>query len=127
MKTIVRCPVCSNTGTTVFLTGVKSSVYSCSSCTVKFLFPPPSKSDLRSYYRKGYFEGAKSGVRGYRDYAGLEKSLKVENDLKIKLIQKRLKNGKLLDIGAGTGVFAEQAKKIGFSVYANDISPYAIK
>jgi SAM-dependent methyltransferase len=80
---------------------------------------------LKKYYSSGYFEGKKTGVGGYKNYQDLEKNLERESYMKIKYIKKRTKKGELLDIGAGTGVFAQIARNNGFNVCANDISKYA--
>jgi 2-polyprenyl-3-methyl-5-hydroxy-6-metoxy-1,4-benzoquinol methylase len=124
MKVKIQCPVCSKTEVKEFLRYQSNNVYTCFSCGVKFVFPPPKARQLKRYYRKGYFEGDKGGACGYKDYVSLESNLKTEAVLKLRLIQKMIKSGNLLDIGAGTGVFVEEARKKGFSVSANDISSF---
>jgi 2-polyprenyl-3-methyl-5-hydroxy-6-metoxy-1,4-benzoquinol methylase len=60
----------------------------------------------------------------------LEKADRVEyprNARIVDLIQQYKKNGLLLDIGVGTGLFMDIALKRGFKVYGLDVSDYAIK
>lgn len=64
-----------------------------------------------------------------RYFSDLEKADQAEYPRNFRILSevlKYFKKGKLLDIGVGTGLFMEIAKKEGFEVYGVDVSEYAI-
>lgn len=120
------CPVCSSKRNNIIFKKQKYEVRKCLLCTVQFISPFPKTSEIQDIYKKGYFLGGHSGARGYRDYRDLTPNLVTEAGLKLNFIRKYIKKGQLLDIGAGTGIFVIEARKRGFKVGANDISPYVL-
>lgn len=77
----------------------------CSSCECVFIDKPPT--DLGIYYRNDYYS-----------IPVLEQLEKIANKdtNKIDLIRRFVESGKLLEVGPAFGVFAWQAKQVGFAV-----------
>jgi 2-polyprenyl-3-methyl-5-hydroxy-6-metoxy-1,4-benzoquinol methylase len=118
-ETALSCKICGNT----FFRKVDGAagpykILECLSCNIQFICPLPDGFSARNHYDSSY-------------YCDWERSQK---KTRIKLWNKRLKDmmkyasiGKLLDVGAGTGLFLSTAKEHGFEVYGTEISPDACK
>jgi len=114
------CPLCENEATVFFAKKNNINIYKCQKC--KFVFVFPEIKDLAKIYNSDYFHGGK-GDFGYADYDGDKKNL-LENFKKytdkIELFSK--KKGKLLDVGAATGIFVESVNDRGWDAQGIDIS-----
>ncbi|WP_284651030.1 class I SAM-dependent methyltransferase [Flavobacterium terrisoli] len=78
-------------------------------------FPKPSLEKLPSYYESDDYISHTDGKRSLFERAyHLIKGIALKN--KLKLINAQSPNGKLLDIGAGTGDFLVVAKKDGWNI-----------
>jgi 2-polyprenyl-3-methyl-5-hydroxy-6-metoxy-1,4-benzoquinol methylase len=91
------------------------SVYQCKDCTLAYVDPFPVYAG--DVYEETYFNKSLVSYDSMREYRikrfGMER---------IRLIQKYVQNGKLLDIGCGVGWFLEGAKTAGFEIYGQEIS-----
>ncbi|MFN7912703.1 MAG: class I SAM-dependent methyltransferase [Bacteroidota bacterium] len=123
MKQISKCPVCGSTSFKPFLTCKDYTVsqenfnlVSCDKCCFKFTNPIPDLEDLSKYYKsedyishsntnKGIISKAYKFVRNY--------TLKA----KLKLIQKHVSRGTVLDYGCGTGMFLKVCQDNGWKAY----------
>ena len=94
------------------------NIYSCNSCSLEFVFPQPSESELEKIYTKSYFD------RGDKYSKSNEVNIKNDNK-KLSIIKKSRLKGKLLDIGCAKGDFLFLAKKNGFDVTGVEISKSA--
>ena len=94
------------------------NIYSCNSCSLEFVFPQPSESELEKIYTKSYFD------RGDKYSKSNEVNIKNDNK-KLSIIKKSRLKGKLLDIGCAKGDFLFLAKKNGFDVTGVEISKAA--
>src|SRR5688572_16695733 len=121
------CLVCANKRSREFIKLKPFTIYTCLNCDAKFLRPLPTDKSLNEFYKEGYFHGKAGGVGGYKNYSSLKRNLEYEANAKLKYIRERVDKGYLLDVGAGSGIFAEEAQKKGFTVAANDISSFAKK
>lgn len=121
----LKCPVCQNPNTKIKYKFKRAKINRCFNCNYEFINPYKLSQD--NFYDEGYFKGGKGEIQGYKDYKILKPELEKEASKKLNLIQGYTPKTKLLDIGAGTGIFIEMAKKRGYQVSANDISPYALR
>lgn len=99
----------------------------CPSCQLYALkFKGDYKAFIEDYYNEAFFTGSEERA-GYVDYEG-DSWPEAQNMRRyLKRISKYKTKGKLLDCGCATGIFMEEAQKIGFDVYGFDVSDYAIK
>lgn len=122
-----QCTVCRSTKSHLYFRYGNHTVYRCENCGVEFIYPFPTGEEIAQIYSEGYFSRHNEGVNGYADYEGMKLDLQIEAIKRLGVIQKYILQGNLLDIGCGAGVFLSEAKKLGYQVAGNDISPYAIR
>jgi SAM-dependent methyltransferase len=83
------------------------------------------------FYDQEYFQSPHA-ARGYDDYAALEPGLRRTARARLRRIErlwspsdKGAGAGRLLDIGCGTGVFMDEARRAGWQVDGIEVSAYA--
>lgn len=117
-----KCPICSIEGNIKILyknlIGNKS-ILECPKCSIQYLYPYPTESELNEIYSEGY---AAWGI-GNEDTFSEMKKAKFRKLLKY--TAKYCNKGNLLDFGCGPGYLMEEAKKIGFNVYGAEFGEYA--
>src|SRR4030042_2515139 len=113
----VACPICNKHQMVVRIKDVEETdknynVYFCEMCKVGVTIPFPTPSELASLYSSGTYRSA-SGKR----FVGLvETGVYLARQLRRKRIEKYKRNGRILDIGCGRGVFLNVMKKNGWTV-----------
>jgi 2-polyprenyl-3-methyl-5-hydroxy-6-metoxy-1,4-benzoquinol methylase len=110
------CPVCGSENRTLnFPLPEDMNIYQCNDCTLGYVDPFPVYSG--DVYEETYFNKSLVSYDSMREYRikrfGMER---------IRLIQKYVPAGKLLDIGCGVGWFLEAAKNSGFECFGQEIS-----
>ncbi|KKR88423.1 MAG: Methyltransferase type 12 [Candidatus Wolfebacteria bacterium GW2011_GWB1_41_12] len=123
----INCPICNSNKAVRILKENKFNIYKCLSCDLQFVWPQPDKEALKKTYSKKYFHGNILTPKGYEDYHQLNHELIREAKKKIKFIEKYPVGKNLLDIGCGTGIFLEEARRRGYKINGNEISSYTIK
>ena len=117
-----KCPIYSSEGNIKILyknlIGNKS-ILECPKCSIQYLYPYPTESELNEIYSEGY---AAWGI-GNEDTFSEMKKAKFRKLLKY--TAKYCNKGNLLDFGCGPGYLMEEAKKIGFNVYGAEFGEYA--
>lgn len=117
-----KCPICSSEGNIKILyknlIGNKS-ILECPKCSIQYLYPYPTESELNEIYSEGYVAW---GI-GNEDTFSQMKKAKFRKLLKY--TAKYCNKGNLLDFGCGPGYLMEEAKKIGFNVYGAEFGEYA--
>lgn len=146
MKKINACVLCGSsesiylytTSERMFGLGGKFFLKKCGKCSLAFLDPQPSESQLKKYYpSKDYYiynRSIKKGrieiIREYliqHYYSPNFLSLLIATFIKnVPAIPSYIKNGKILDLGCGTGDTLVLLKKLGWDVYGMDIDERAI-
>lgn len=118
----MRCNFCRGSSySTVFKvrdqkTGKMFSVLECNKCHLCRTSPLPKKQDLKKYYE------------GYRDQTAKRFAMPVENFIhfwhkgRVKHIAKLKRYGKILDVGCGRALELVMLKKLGWQVYATELS-----
>jgi SAM-dependent methyltransferase len=122
-----RCPVCSSRFE-VRLWGMKRgySICRCGLCGARFVHRLPAEDELRAFYSEQYFFGG-GAHGGYVDYEADKRAARDSLESFVTLIDTHAgEKGKLLDVGAATGVFLEAAKQRGWDPFGNELSEAAV-
>lgn len=118
--------------------GGNFSVKKCSKCSLVFLDPQPSQLQLKKYYpSKQYYiynRSTKKGpieiIRNYlvaHYYSPNFLSFFISTFIKnVPAMPSYVQNGKILDLGCGTGDTLVLLKKLGWNAYGMDIDEHAI-
>jgi SAM-dependent methyltransferase len=115
--------VCGGRGRSRFREQDGYTIVRCTTCGLRFLEPQPSDDELASLYSEDYYLSQDSRRRGYEGYA-------TDADNWRRTFRDRLRDlparpGKLLDVGAATGFFVEQARAIGWDAIGLEPSDWA--
>ncbi len=114
----VNCNLCSRDNTTLLEQGERPyQVVKCKGCGLIYLNPQPPIQSLYQHYDKEYYrpwleEQEKERLRLWRRRA--------------RKVQIFKRNGKLLDVGCGCGVFLKEAEHNGFQVYGTEVSEFTV-
>jgi SAM-dependent methyltransferase len=101
------CPIC-QTESDRLVTGKNSwSYFRCSSCPLVFLYPQPSLPELTTVYQDYLPEGQDQIQSWFRS---MEEVIQKSADL----IEKRVKPGRILDVGSGFGFFLQYMAERGW-------------
>lgn len=90
----------------------------CTTCGVGFTIPQLSPAELSKYYPDEYYSLDSS--------LDLERALRPHNQSRVRRIRRFVAGGRLLDIGAGTGMFLKAARENGFDVEGLEMSEDAV-
>jgi len=98
-----------------FLTGEEFYITGCQKCNLRFTNPKPSESEIMRYYDSANYISHSDSTKGFigqiykraRGITILQKSL---------FVKRLVKQGKLLDIGCGTGDFLYHMQRRKFCV-----------
>ena len=99
--------------------GGKSELVKCNECGLVYINPRYDEEEEKRFYASEYFENGR--IESWRE----ERAKIFKHGLNI--IEARKKNGRLLDIGCGMGMFLKIAKDNGWNVFGIDISKSAIE
>lgn len=118
-----RCFICGGADSIFFTEKQSQQLYKCRKCGLIFVYP--LSVNPSGIYTKDYFLGARSGF-GYANYEEDKTKDRFTLNLYLEKVEKFVpQRGKLLDVGAATGVFLELAAKRGWEVSGVEISDYA--
>lgn len=117
------CFICNNAKLCFFTRKQSYDLYKCQQCGLIFVYPLPE--NLAEIYAKDYFLGAMHGF-GYVDYEKDKKAMNATFEMYLDEIEKLMPaRGRLLDVGAATGVFLETSARRGWRASGIEISDYA--
>lgn len=135
MNTITHknCPLCCESSINkrftckdFFATGEEFDIYECPACGFVFTQNIPDEKEIGRYYESQAYishSNTKKGV--FNKVYHIVRSIMLQRKASLMEQLTLLKNGKILDYGAGTGYFARTMAKRGWDVTAIEKSPQA--
>jgi len=127
MPALTSCPNCGAGGWSVFAaTPGKDRLHEiqcrCKGCGLVFSNPQASPADVASFY-EGYFatDSCEHGTPAYEDGRAVAAAAQIAE------IKGFVDRGRLLDIGAGTGIFLDVARAAGYEVVGVEASAGAVR
>jgi 2-polyprenyl-3-methyl-5-hydroxy-6-metoxy-1,4-benzoquinol methylase len=122
MEHLSACPICNNTAfkpflkaKDYFLTMEGFTIQQCLSCKFLFTNPRPEKEEIGKYYRSESYISHSDSTKGLINKIYQTIRSKTLNE-KASWIYNHKKQGRVLDIGAGTGHFLNAMARKGYSV-----------
>jgi 2-polyprenyl-3-methyl-5-hydroxy-6-metoxy-1,4-benzoquinol methylase len=88
----------------------------CNNCNILFINPKPKPEEISTHYPEKFFQANFNISNLY---------IRLLNKIKIRIITRYKKSGRILDIGCGDGEFLLNFKKKGWNTYGIDTSPLA--
>jgi 2-polyprenyl-3-methyl-5-hydroxy-6-metoxy-1,4-benzoquinol methylase len=134
MITYQSCPVCNSSGIQQVLT-VKDhtvsfesfSIWQCANCSLRFTQNIPSPDEIGRYYKSEEYISHSETSKGIVNWLYLRVRI-FTLSMKRNFIEDEtgIKNGSLLDVGAGAGAFVHHMKENGWTVEGVEPDPQAI-
>lgn len=116
-----KCPWCGSDKAQInlwlkdeFLTKEDFHICECLSCGLLYTMPRPNKNKIGKYYKSEEYYSHQENKKGFIPKI-YETVKKINLKHKYKLATKRIKKGKLLDIGCGVGDFLHTAEEHSWS------------
>jgi 2-polyprenyl-3-methyl-5-hydroxy-6-metoxy-1,4-benzoquinol methylase len=97
----------------------------CEHCGLRFLDPQPSAEAVQAYYEHEYFSSGESLGRGYDAYLEEAENHRATFRDRLRRLPKPVEHRRLLDVGAATGFFVEQARLAGWDAEGLEPSEWA--
>lgn len=120
-----QCIVCGTTEEFAF-DKLGFDIVRCPKCRLfRTILLSKSPQKVNQYYSKSYFTGSPTRA-GYANYDQDHSIVRRNSHGYLRLINKFLHKGKILDVGCATGIFLQEAEKVGFNGFGIDVSKYAI-
>ncbi|MCC7138475.1 MAG: methyltransferase domain-containing protein [Planctomycetes bacterium] len=107
---VPRCALCGSPRRRLALRHPQGDLVRCRACGLAVVARMPGPAEALAQYDAGYFRGA----RGYRDYAGEKALYRAVFRRRLGRLRAFGARGRLLDVGAATGSFLEEATAAGF-------------
>ncbi|MFD2932141.1 class I SAM-dependent methyltransferase [Spirosoma flavum] len=132
METVHQCPVCGNNTFSTHLicedylvSNQKFTIQQCQKCSFRLTNPRPDASSISSYYKSEQYVSHNDESSGLVNTAyRLVRNYTLRS--KLNLINKlNGKQGKILDVGCGTGAFLESCREGGWQVTGMEPDPDA--
>lgn len=118
-----QCILCGNKSPVPFIEKKGRLIVRCGDCGLKYLDLDPGEQELEALYSEDYFVN-RDCDGGYGDYFAGEKHLKINFRRRIRILERFVSGGTLLDIGCGPGFFLESLSS-NWNASGIDISAFA--
>jgi SAM-dependent methyltransferase len=106
----------------------------CGACKTLVLLQPPPIDELASYYEDAsYFVNPTfdqpeiGGYYGYKDYLADRAHIEAKFGEVLERVERHVKPGRMLDVGAGPGFLLSAAKHRGWTGTGIDLNPWAVQ
>lgn len=120
------CAVCGATEHSVFLRKDPYAIVTCAQCGFRYLNPEPSAAELDRLYGESYFRNDDSVAQGYASYEAEADNWRATFRDRL-LLFPTTAGRRLLDVGAATGFFVEQARAAGWDAEGVEPSEWAAR
>jgi len=120
----VDCNLCGSNNIRVLFHNNLYEIVRCNRCGLVYLNYSPSIEELKNFYSKEYFKGAKNR-EAHLDYLYEREVLDVNFRKRLSKIEELSIKGKILDIGCAMGFFLAQAKIYNWDTHGVEISEFA--
>ncbi len=125
MNVNINCPVCGSSRLSHVLnakdytvTGETFQIFECADCSLRFTYNAPIQSLIGKYYKADAYISHTDTRKGIvNKLYHLVRRFTLKNKLNAVKSHTGLTNGKLLDIGTGTGAFLHTAKLAGWQAF----------
>lgn len=122
----VPCNLCGSAARKPFCPENSLGLVQCQQCGLVYVSPRPDAKELYALYGETYFHNNESGVVGYSDYIRDEGNIRRTSNRRLKLLERFIQPGRLLDVGCAVGFFIDEARKRGWQVEGLDVSSFAV-
>jgi SAM-dependent methyltransferase len=97
----------------------------CPACGLVFRRDLPEPAALAEIYSQEYFRRPEddSGGQGYDDYLHEEELHRINARVRVRRLNRYVRPGRLLDVGAAAGFFMDEARRLGWTAEGVDVSP----
>ena len=113
----INCNLCGESNYRILQLAGAHKVVKCKKCGLIYINPQPEEAILFEHYNQEYFAPWLK-----EQFVARKKMWK----RRLKKVQIFKRTGKLLDVGCGTGLFLNEAKRNGWDVYGTEVSSYAV-
>jgi 2-polyprenyl-3-methyl-5-hydroxy-6-metoxy-1,4-benzoquinol methylase len=121
----VLCATCTSSDTQAHYEIKKIGLRRCRGCGLVFAHPQPDPEQILEAYQEEYFRSSEHLDWGYEDYFQLENEIRKTSRKRLRIIERYISKGDLLEVGAATGWFLDEARKSGFDVHGVELSDFA--
>ncbi|MBC8162233.1 MAG: methyltransferase domain-containing protein [Roseiflexaceae bacterium] len=124
MNSRISCPVCASRRLASELTKFKLAMLRCRACGLVFTAPQPPPAQVISRYAEQWFEREYLPSYGIDPQQPALEHLAPRFALDLALIKRFRSSGRVLDVGAGAGLFLFHARRHGWHAHGVEISEY---
>ncbi len=122
----IPCNLCGSKQHTPFCPENGLGLVKCQQCGLVYVNPRPDPAELYALYGETYFHNNDSGVVGYSNYIKDEANIRRTSNKRLRLLERFIKPGRLLDVGCAVGFFIDEGRKRGWQVEGMDVSSFAV-
>ena len=119
------CISCGSRYAVPFIEAPPYKIMGCTSCTLRFLWPQPDQLAQADLYEEKYFRSAEGLERGYAEYVEQADNHRATFRDRLRCLPLPAGERRLLDVGAATGFFIEQAIAHGWRAEGVELSHWA--